>query len=519
MFVVSAIRSREPDSSREEYNNAYEKFLSEIRESEKDGDEICTDLYNKCENITNKINELGDKAFETEGEYGTNLMLDSFIYRAAYNRADYVYKTFPNNRTYLVEDAVYNIFEEKSSSNPNKTTIRTNEIVIEKYNRVSLGIRKADIMTKRKKVFCLLNMLVIVLLCACSSEKETGKYVNIPEIEKQIEDTQLNIDVIDFAYDDKSRNIMTKPFTIDSEYFYIFNRPNIKIDLKSGRVQFWCNVPGCVHDELTSKGCMNYVDYCSPVATADGIYYIRGNKVCFYDGEKESAVLENTNYTEFEETMHPDNKEVMGSLIINDDVMYIVCPTYFFTYNLDTKEISEPIKLATSTIFSFCLNDEYICYSTENLELCVFNLETKEITKLDDKVGQACEKDGRFYYVKWNEETPVLYRTESDGSNPQKLIEDCYVNYQVTDSGIYYQSYKTNDCYFYGFDKNSSVKIVLYSGSDEDYVPNCHYIISSGDIDYVFVYDDMNGFVNVFKNGETVGNTIKLGDRYLPTWG
>lgn len=136
MFVVSATRSREQDNSREAYNNAYEKFLSEIRESGKSGDEICTELYNKCENITYEVNELGDKAFEVEGEYGANLMIDSFIYRAAYSTADYVYKTFPNNRTYLIEDAVYNIFEEENNSNPNKTTIRTNEIVIEKYNKV-----------------------------------------------------------------------------------------------------------------------------------------------------------------------------------------------------------------------------------------------------------------------------------------------------------------------------------------------------------------------------------------------
>lgn len=130
VFVVNAVRSRN------ESDIPYETLLSEMRESEKSGDEICTELYNKCEKIGAQISELGDKAFETEGEYGENLMTDYLICQKAYSLADYIYREFPDSRTNMIEDALYHIAEEKSNSVVNETTIKTNEIVIEKYNRV-----------------------------------------------------------------------------------------------------------------------------------------------------------------------------------------------------------------------------------------------------------------------------------------------------------------------------------------------------------------------------------------------
>ncbi len=129
VFAVNAVRSRS------ESDADYETLLSEINESEKSGDEICMELYNKCDALNYEIIEAGDRAFEIEGELGGNLMMDYFAYQKAYNLANYIYIKFPNERTYLVEDAIYNIVEQENNSTVNEVILRTNEKVIEKYNR------------------------------------------------------------------------------------------------------------------------------------------------------------------------------------------------------------------------------------------------------------------------------------------------------------------------------------------------------------------------------------------------
>lgn len=63
-------------------------------------------------------------------------MADYLIYQKAYSLADYIYREFPDSRTYIIEDALYNISDEKNNSIVNGTTVKINELVIEKYNRV-----------------------------------------------------------------------------------------------------------------------------------------------------------------------------------------------------------------------------------------------------------------------------------------------------------------------------------------------------------------------------------------------
>ncbi len=55
---------------------------------------------------------------------------------------------------------------------------------------------------------------------------------------QQIKDDELNIEVKDFVYDDKSANIMSNSFTMDSGFFYNFSHPNIKNQpaIRSGSV-------------------------------------------------------------------------------------------------------------------------------------------------------------------------------------------------------------------------------------------------------------------------------------------
>lgn len=129
VFAVNALKSR--NSS----NNAYEELLADINNSKMSDEEILIDLYSQFELLQIQINELGDSAFEKPGKYGKNIMEDYIIYSNAYSNASYIYQKFPNNRRQLVEDALYNISEEKSKTDPNTSVIKSNELVIEKYNR------------------------------------------------------------------------------------------------------------------------------------------------------------------------------------------------------------------------------------------------------------------------------------------------------------------------------------------------------------------------------------------------
>lgn len=129
VFAVNALKSR--NSS----NNAYEELLADINNSKMSDEEILIDLYSQFELLQIQINELGDSAFEKPGKYGKNIMEDYIIYSNAYSNASYIYQKFPDNRRQLVEDALYNISEEKSKTDPNTSVIKSNELVIEKYNR------------------------------------------------------------------------------------------------------------------------------------------------------------------------------------------------------------------------------------------------------------------------------------------------------------------------------------------------------------------------------------------------
>lgn len=369
-------------------------------------------------------------------------------------------------------------------------------------------------MTIRKKILCMINTLMIMLLCACNNGEKKEGYVDIAKTKQQIANEHLNIDVVDFTYDDKPFNIMKLTTTMDSKFFYSFNYPNMKINLENGRVQYYCNLAGCAHNELTSTGCISWQDFCSPIATIDGIYYVDDDRVCYIDGENQITIVKNTHYTDYEKEMYPDCKSIITALVIKDDLMYVVCPTYFFTYNLSTKVETEPEEISTTACNGFCVSDEYIYYTTDNLELYIFEVKTKKITKLDDKVGQVSVKNGDLFYVKYENETPFLYRAKSNGSQSQKLIDDCYVNYYVADSGVYYQSYLTKECYFYQFESNSSIKITFNPLSDEEYTISEYLnIISTSTTDNIFVVDVTNNLIFVFEDGKTESKTIEIGAR------
>jgi hypothetical protein len=141
-----------------------------------------------------------------------------------------------------------------------------------------------------------------------------------------------------------------------------------------------------------------------------------------------------------------------------------------------------------------------------------------ENTKLADKVGQVSYTDGRLYYIRYDGEIPVLYGADENGENPVKLVEDCYVNYYVTDSCIYYQNFVDgNDIYKCDLNGENAQKLVFDNLPDDYSIPILK-ITSCGSADSVFFIDEDaeedSGLMFTVKNGETDTTTTVIEKNY-----
>ncbi len=350
----------------------------------------------------------------------------------------------------------------------------------------------------KRKIIILLA--IAAALCSCSNKASDDKYVDIDEAKQQIEDQRLDITSEGFEYDNKAYNIMNANQTIDDTYFYSFNYPNIKINLSSGRVQSVCNIVGCAHTE-NSPGCLGYLDFCSPVASNDGIYFVRENKVFLYKDGEESTVLENKYYTDYEKENYLDNKYVISAIVISNDTLFVVCPTYFFTYDIETGEASDYQSLSNSLCLSFAVNGNYIYHANQNMELFVYDTNTDSNEKIADKVGQVCSKYDKIYYIQYDDSTPNLYCADANGDNTQKIIEDCYVNYCVTENSIYYQSYSQKENVWRCNLDGSNKEKIEFNDIKEDYAAPYYSMVTNDSISHVFLVDSENRILFDFEDG------------------
>ena len=364
-----------------------------------------------------------------------------------------------------------------------------------------------------KKYLLSLLLLLMITLNGCTSKTDnSSKYVDLDSAKQDIEENRLEIQNDNFLYDNKPYNVMKMNSTIDSDYFYTFENPHIKIDLQSGRIRYICENPGCAHT-YNSPNCLSYQNLSSPVATTNGIFCVQDNKVILLHDNNEDIIFENSYYTDYEKETYPDNMSVLSALTIYGDCLYIIGPTYFFTYNLKTTEINGPHELCDSICMSMAVTAEYLYYSNDSLELFQQDIKTNSITKLDDKVGQVCVNNDNVYYIKYinydTEKTPCLYRINNDGTDPQKLIEDCWVNYCIAGDHIYYQSFlESRNVYVSKLDGSDKTQIKLeYNGMD---LSDSINIFSIDSLDNVFMVSDFDKVFFIFDAGSAEYKAVAL---------
>ncbi len=366
---------------------------------------------------------------------------------------------------------------------------------------------------KRKLFLCI--AIIMVLACGCSEDKNI--YVDPNKAKDNLTPVELNITSNDFSMDEKPFNIMMLNSTIGSDYLYVVSSlGNYHVDLQSGVVKGFCNITGCAHDPNSSVGCLNYFSFSSIIAADDGFYYIDSNTVRFHSDKDDIIVYENTYSTDFEEEYYPDNPNVLGALASDDDILYIIGPTYYLTYDTESKKFSDTQIISDVTIHSLCVEGDNIYYTNENDELYAFDTTKKESKKLSDKVNQVCINNGNLYYIQYENGTPFLFSMDLSSHKSTKLIENCYVNYCINGSNIYYQNrsepYKIFVCGIDGSDpREITVDFVEYdeNGDPIPYNTQRYFIFAtSSNIDHVFIIDDERGVVFALKSGDTEYKTI-----------
>lgn len=311
---------------------------------------------------------------------------------------------------------------------------------------------------KLRAAYCLILLVIIVCVCIFYFDKTEMKYADTANLKQNYEEKQENLDVqiSDFDYDDKSYRLSTLGYTYDSDYLYLSrSAPWYIINLKSGRVETMCKIPGCKH--LNEPSCTDSLERYSCVATGEGIYFIREGKLWLRTDDKEKELFEGDFYTEFEELYFPDSPSDISSLLIRDNDIYLLGPTFFYIYDRESGEVSEPVKMnSDSACLGFVVTDEWIYYINAGNELFGGPIETMEFEKLEDMVTGIEVYDNKLYYVKWNSElgSGQLYVSEKD-SVGELLLEQCYVNFVIADTGIYYQK-NINDDRVYLCDHNGN---------------------------------------------------------------
>ncbi len=301
-----------------------------------------------------------------------------------------------------------------------------------------------------KKSRIISTVLCAVLLCGCNNEQNSvdSGYVDVSEFVSEYENELENKDETDSnmfplaEYDDKAVAVMSLNYSANGKYLYCMGAPNLRIDGDSGEVRILCSKAGCAH-KSDSLDCSAYQRMPGGLSAPEGYYYTLGNQLCLFDGEAHKVLFENNFCTDFDKEMNEDNPCSLGEIVYCDGLLYIFGLSHYFTYDISKGTTSEPAVFCDrDIIMSIDTNGENIYYCTQlSNELYVYNIAAKESKKICDNSTALDYKNGALYYVQYENGVPMLYMADENGNSPKKIIEDCYVNFCVTDDCIYYQNY------------------------------------------------------------------------------
>ena len=288
---------------------------------------------------------------------------------------------------------------------------------------------------------CLFMIIAAAMLCSCGSS-DNGSYIDTKEASGKFE-SAISSEAVEAPFDDdKARVFLGTNYSYSSSQFAIFEQDRKKlIDLSTGIISSFCDIPGCPHDDTAIDTCKEYMPINNPIFTKDGMYYTNyfsPGKLYFKSAGEEKVVFENTFYTDKEAELEPDAKTGCG-FFIRGEIIYVTGMTYFYTVDISTmKQTCEPVIISQSPIWNADVNGDIFYVTNENLELISYDMKSGELKKLADKVWRIQACDDSLYYIKTDEGNNSVFKSDPDGSNEKKLVFDTELSMYVTGKRIYY---------------------------------------------------------------------------------
>lgn len=289
-----------------------------------------------------------------------------------------------------------------------------------------------------KKLITLI--ITAALLCGC--EDTDGSYVDVSSAGAQFSAAVRAASGEELKNDDKAKVFLHSGYSFSSNQFAVFETDSKKlIDLNTGIISSFCDIPGCPHDDTAIDTCKEYMPINNPIFTKDGMYYTNyfsPGKLFFKSAGEEKVVFENTFYTDKEAGLEPDAITGCG-FFIRGETIYVTGMTYFYTVDIGTmKQSCEPVIISQSPIWNADVNGEMFYVTNENLELISYDMKSGELKKLADKVWRIQACDDSLYYIKTDDGNNSVFKSDPDGSNEKKLVSDTELSMYVTDKYIYY---------------------------------------------------------------------------------
>lgn len=378
-----------------------------------------------------------------------------------------------------------------------------------------------------------------LLLTACA--KQTGEstadgevYVDLSSITIEAPEDILHITLKDFKYDDKGYSSMNSDaFSFDDNYVYLQKTSghNRKMDLRSGKVYEMCIIPGCTHepprDAMKDPNCLSQSGLLSLLGSTEGLYHVKGSQVFLSDYDTGSETIlytnefctdatkkyceEHSQQGEYPGQYEPmDPYEIYGGLLLHDDVLYIIGFDFFLTYDLQTKQLSEPVVICESDhIFDFAVTDTALYYSNSISEIFRYDLASGDLKKVADHADRPKVFHNQIYYYGGDgTDARGLYTCDENGDNSRLLVPNC-MEWVVSGDSIYYSlgnELKT----LYLCDLNGENAKELEVPKNSSGISPTLYWITTPSADFVLGLNYDRDVLYLFRTGETQYQEISL---------
>ncbi len=334
----------------------------------------------------------------------------------------------------------------------------------------------------KKKQFLILSLVIFM----CIGCKKDTPIVDVEGEKQEAINTFFQLQMQEYCYDDRPYSIMSTVFTVSENFFYFTasGRPNARLNFSNGQTEVVCSTLGCDHFEV--KSCEAKDTFNGLAIGEEQLLVVRDNKLYLRDEDTEELIFTNTYSTEVLLEEYGAPNYTISFLVMQENMLLIVCWDHFYVYDMSTRTASKPYELQgvglNGGILSCGVAKGKMYFSNASNELYEYDIEKCELQKLRDKVTRVYPRDGIVYFTEMTDKKEQrLYSWDvSRQEKPRLLTEDAYVELYIDDR-IYYVNLSDDILYIMDLDGNNRIEIEM-----EDRVR----IYSHPSLDSIFLLTD-----------------------------